>query len=368
MQETMQPTDKDYWKHIVTSNNLFGVDLFKTQAMENPSSNVIISPTAVYLLLSMLYNGAAQSSAAQLAAALKFPRPEEINPWNKQLLNYLTSDKPDHDVAIAFALWFGMGIRCHESFVKNCRDFYASAIYGVDFESLISNEQINCWAQTSTKDRIAEVVEPQKPLNGSKLALTTALYFSVPWQSGFEIKNTVEQKFLLVGGGSKMVPMMYQIGQLQYKDDENVQLVKLPFRNSPYYMQVILPRPGKTFGHCIEYLKAPNDCFASVPSDGLMLAMPRFEVEFKADLTRALTQLGIADAFVAGRADLSPIAPALNAAFIGHAAKLKVDEAGNAPPPGVAPMRQMLVDRPFLFSVVDGGTGQVLLTSAVLNP
>jgi serpin B len=133
-------------------------------------------------------------------------------------------------------------------------------------------------------------------------------------------------------------------------------------------MQVILPRPGKTFGHCIEYLKAPNDCFASVPSDGLMLAMPRFEVEFKADLTRALTQLGIADAFVAGRADLSPIAPALNAAFIGHAAKLKVDEAGNAPPPGVAPMRQMLVDRPFLFSVVDGGTGQVLLTSAVLNP
>lgn len=86
MQETMQPTDKDYWKHIVTSNNLFGVDLFKTQAMENPSSNVIISPTAVYLLLSMLYNGAAQSSAAQLAGALKFPRPEEINPWNKQLL------------------------------------------------------------------------------------------------------------------------------------------------------------------------------------------------------------------------------------------------------------------------------------------
>ena len=202
MQETMRPTDKDYWKHIVTSSNLFGVDLFKTQAMENPSSNVIISPTAVYLMLSLIYNGAAGSSAAQLAGALRFPQPEEINPWNKQLLNYLTSDKPEHEVAIAFALWFGKGLRCHEGFVKNCMDSYGSAIYGVDFDSLESNEQINYWAQTSTGEKIHAVVEAQKPLNGSSLAVTNVFSFYVPWQSGFDARNTSEMPFWLVGGGS----------------------------------------------------------------------------------------------------------------------------------------------------------------------
>lgn len=368
MQETMKPTDKDYWKHIVSSNNLFGVDLFKTQAMENPTSNVIISPTAVYLLLSMLYNGAGENTRAQLASALKFPRAEEINPWNKQLLNYLTSDKPDHDVAIGFCLWFSMGLLCHENFVKACRDFYAPTIYGVDFQSLLSNEQINSWAQTASREHISNVIEAERPLSGSQFGLTSVFYFSVPWQSGFDPRNTVEQKFLLVGGGQKMVRMMYQVGQLPYKEDENVQLVKLPYRNSPYYMQVILPKPGKTFGHCIDYLKAPNEAFAGASAEGLMLAMPKFEVEFRADLSKALSQLGISDAFTPGRAELSQIAPAVSTSFIGHAAKLKISEDGNPPPPGVAPIRQMQVDRPFLFSIVDGGTGQVLLTSALLNP
>jgi len=379
MQTTLLPSDKDYWKHIVTSNNQFGLNVLKTLAMASPSSNVVISPTSIFLTACMLYNGASGNTYSEFASALQLPKPSEINPWNRQLLNYLVMSKPDHEVSIASALWFGQGVRCHEDFVNSAVESYSASLYGVDFASPESVEQINFWAENATNGRIVKIVDPGEFSADSHFAITNAIYFFAQWQTKFKAELTKEEPFYLVGSGSKNVMMMNTSDSFVYKEDDNAQIIKLPYKQSPYYMQIVLPKVGRSFGHCIEYIKNPNLALTGATTSKVDLQLPRMEIAFDSSLSSVFTQLGMRDLF-SPSCDLSLITPNLQISFIKHAAKLTVDESGTevaavtvASGWGSAAGAQahpvsMIVNRPFLMAIADSGTGQVLFSGAILSP
>lgn len=379
MQQTLLPNDKDYWKHIVVSNNQFGVNILKNLAMASPTDNVVISPTSIFLTACLLYNGACGNTHAQMAQAMALPKPSEINPWNRQLLNYLVMDKPDHDVSIASALWFGNGVRCHEDFVNNAVESYSASLYGVDFGSAEAVEQINYWASNATRGHIENVVSASDFMPNTRFAISNAIYFSAKWQQAFDAAKTADAPFYMVGGGSKSVRMMSATGNFAYSEDDNAQMIKLPYKQSPYYMQIVLPRPGRSFGHCIEYIKNPNIVMAQSMSHKVDLHMPKISIEFGTGLQSCFAQLGITDLFN-DACDLSLITPELKVNLIKHLSKLVVDEQGTVAAAVTmaggwggaampeAPPKDMNVNRPFLMAIADSGTGQVLFSGAVLSP
>lgn len=378
MQQTLLPSDKDYWKHIVASNNQFGIDVLKTLAMARPTSNVVLSPTSIFLIACMLYNGAGGNTYSQIATALNLPKPTEINPWNRQLLNYLVMDKPDHEVSIASALWFGKGVLCHEDFVNNAVEAYSASLYGVDFASPEAIEQINYWAENATKGRITHVLNEADCDANTVFVISNAIYFFAKWETKFDSKNTKDSPFYMVGGGSKSVKMMSKVDSLAYREDDNAQMVKLPYKQSPYYMQLVLPKPGRSFGHCIEYIKNPNVVMNAVPKTSVALQMPRMDIEFGDSLNQAMSQLGMHNLFAAD-CDLSLITPGIRVSFVKHAAKLLVDESGTEAAAftaaggygSLAALQtsvSMTLDRPFLMAIADSGTGQVLFSGAILSP
>lgn len=380
MQTTLLPSDKDYWKHIVTSNNQFGLNVLKTLAMASPSSNVVISPTSIFLTACMLYNGAGGNTYSEFANTLQLPKPSEINPWNRQLLNYLVMSKPDHEVSIASALWFGQGVRCHEDFVNSAVESYSASLYGVDFASPESVEQINFWAENATNGKIPKIVDAGEFSPNSLFAITNAIYFFAQWQTKFKAELTREEPFYLVGSGSKNVMMMNVTDNFSYKEDENAQIIKLPYKQSPYFMQIVLPKLGRSFGHCIEYIKNPSIAMAGAATSKVDLKLPRMEISFDCSLNATLAQLGMRELF-SPICDLSLITPNLQVSLIKHAAKLTVDESGTEvaavtigiAAPGSAfgsqaPPIAMTVNRPFLMSIADSGTGQVLFSGAILQP
>ncbi|CAN5354944.1 serpin family protein [soil metagenome] len=380
MHTTLLPSDKDYWKHIVTSNNQFGLNVLKNLAMASPSSNVVISPTSIFLTACMLYNGAGGNTYSDFANTLQLPKPSEINPWNRQLLNYLVMSKPDHEVSIASALWFGQGVRCHENFVNSAVESYSASLYGVDFSSPESVEQINFWAENATNGKISKIVDFGEFSADSMFAISNAIYFFAQWQTKFKAELTKEEPFYLVGSGSKGVMMMNTTESFSYKEDENAQIIKLPYKQSPYFMQIVLPKVGRSFGHCIEYIKNPNSDAITYDNRSVNLKLPRMEIAFDCRLNTAFTQLGMNDLF-SQSCDLSLITPGLMVSFIKHAAKLTVDESGTevaavtlagmswgAAPGTAAQPIDMTVNRPFLMAIADSGTGQVLFSGAVLAP
>ena len=109
--------------------------------------------------------------------------------------------------------------------------------------------------------------------------------------------------------------------------------------------------------------------------------MPRFRLETEFDLIPALRRLGVSEAFGDG-ADFSGIteAEALQISAVAHKAYIDVDEQGTEAAAATAvimkvsaalrlpPPVTMVVDRPFLFAIVDTATGLPLFLGQVAQP
>ncbi len=364
----IDPSDKDYWKHIVQMNNGFGIELFKQVAMAKPQDNIFMSPTSIFLVLCMLYNGAAGETFMQISQTLKLPNPSEINPWNRQLINHLTSQAFGHKLLIASALWFNKGIFCHDQFVNNCIESYSASLYGIDFASPEAPAQINYWAANATQDLIQNLVSD---VRGQELLITNAVYFKGDWQNPFKSEKSAPEPFYPIGGQPYQVAMMHQTANFEYFESEAFQVIKLRYLNSPLFMQIVLPRPGFHFGHCLPALSNPTmpmiDC-------QINLSLPRFSMEFDFGLEQYFRNLGIINF-----SDFALICPGLKVSGITHTAKLKIDESGTEAAAATdlefyeissvrTPALQMKVDRPFLLNIVDGGSGQIIFSGAVVAP
>jgi serpin B len=120
------------------------------------------------------------------------------------------------------------------------------------------------------------------------------------------------------------------------------------------------------------------------PIEG-QLVLPRFKVEYDQVLNDVLVALGMGIAFDSNGADFSdmcPVPPLPNVyiAKVQHKTFLEVNEEGTeAAAASLVEMRtrgrriepepfQMIVDRPFVFAIVDEGTGSLLFVGSIVDP
>jgi serine protease inhibitor len=108
------------------------------------------------------------------------------------------------------------------------------------------------------------------------------------------------------------------------------------------------------------------------------LALPRFELRWKGELTGPLRNLGMVAAFTPGQADFRPMSPAVPwLKTVVHKTYIRVDEHGTeaAAISGGAMVTSarldqtvFRVDRPFAFTISDQQTGTILFLGAVTDP
>ena len=104
----------------------------------------------------------------------------------------------------------------------------------------------------------------------------------------------------------------------------------------------------------------------------LSFAMPKFTAEWKGDLTGILPEMGLEDAFDVAKADFSSLGDSPEGYYISqviHATKIEVNEKGTeaaaatvvaAESGAAAPPQEgvtLILDRPFLYGIVDLYTG-----------
>jgi serpin B len=175
--------------------------------------------------------------------------------------------------------------------------------------------------------------------------------------------------------------MMTQAGRFPCFEKDGLKAVSLPYGKRRFAMHVFLPPRGSSPAALLQSI-TPEGWEAWMgsfrPRQG-SVSLPRFKVEYAAELNEPLAALGMDAALDPARADFRGILDeGAHITQVRHRTFIEVNEEGTeaagATSVGVgvtsleAEPFLMVVDRPFLLAVRDGETGTLLFLGSIADP
>jgi len=379
---------------VAAGNNAFAAAAYALLAAQE-QGNLVYSPHSIRLALAMTYAGARGETAAQMAEVLRFDLADEalhaaFNALDQELASRNRVEPTRDDgierkvrLSIANSLWGQQGFTFVPEFLDTLAADYGAGMRLVDYVAATeaARRAINEWVAEQTNDRITDLIPEGVLSEMTRLVLTNAVYLDATWSSIFEKDATYDAPFFRLDGSEVTVPTMHQQSFFRYAAGEGWQAVELPYVGEELAMVLLVPDAGR-FPEVEGLLGAGllDEVVAGLAGVEVNLALPRFEFRFKASVADLLKAMGMPTAFDAGAADFSGMS-AEDRLFISdviHEAFIKVDEEGTEAAAATAviidltsapiEVMELSVDRPFLFSLYDRTTGQVLFLGRVLDP
>ncbi len=369
---------------LTSASSRFALKLYDRIRKGDTRKNTFVSPTSIMLALAMTYNGANGTTRQAMARALEIDGMslEEANRAFADLKSVLAPTDPKIQLKIANSLWSRKGFGIKPAFLERNKQYYGAEVASLDFGDSSAVQTINSWVSKNTEGKIDKIISEIR--DGDILFLINAIYFKGEWQNEFDKKKTKPDVFTLAGGEVKQLPMMSQSESYFYYKGKNFQSAALPYGKGSVSMYVFLPDEQTSLDQFEQDL-TPENWDGWMKSFGFRpghVTLPRFKVEWEANLNETLAGLGMAEAFD-GRADFSQIAEPVGGeriyiSEVMHKSFCEVNEEGTVaaaatsarmgvtsmpPPPFV-----IKVDRPFFFAIRDNKTGLILFMGSVRNP
>ncbi len=357
----------------------FAFDLFG--AVADGRQNTITAPLSMTVLLAMLLAGADGDTAAEIAKALHLSDRRDVRVG--ALLGKL-ADTDDVTLSVANSLWADPDTPFEPDYLTFLRHTFGATAEQGDLGSPATAEKIDAWAGKNTNGLIDGIAaDLGLPDPAAVLVLLNAVYFLGEWTTRFDARNTRPEPFTLPGASAVDVPTMHLTDEkFGYAQRDGYRMLRLPYgKHGRYGMEIMLPDDGATLTGLIASLDATGwraavDSLTEQTIDEV--ALPRFELRWKGELTDPLRRLGISAAFTPGTADFRPMSPAAPwLKTVVHKTYIRVDERGTeaAAVSGGAmatsarlDQRVFRVDRPFAFTISDQQTGAILFLGAVTDP
>ncbi len=369
----------------VAANTRFGFKLYSELRKGKAQANVLVSPASVAMALAMTYNGAGGTTREAMARALDVQGMslDDLDRASADLKRLLTTPDPGVQLEVANSLWARRGLPFSPRFMKRNEEFFGAQVSELDFSDPAAPGRINAWVSENTHGKIPTIVD--RIGSDSILFLINAIYFKGRWAAPFDKALTKNEPFHLCAGGQRPHPTMHRQGRYPYFAADGFQAIRLPYGGGTWSMLVFLPSESSSLAGFERGLTgAAWDSWmrAFVEEDG-EIALPRFKVEFAAELNDALKALGMGVAFDPRAADFKNMIQATENAFINqvrHKTYADVNEEGTeaaaATSVGVVltsarrprePFR-MIVDRPFFWAIRDERSGEVLFVGSIVDP
>lgn len=366
------------------ANNYFGFNILKELAEEDEGKNIFISPISMEMALLMTYNGAKGETAEEMADVLGISDLdlEQINEESQALMQILTKSSEDVTMSIANSLWGRKDITFKQEYLESTTNYYQAKVESVDFSKAGTVDLINGWIEDNTNDKIQKMLSELDPL--TVLVLVNAIYFKGTWEAEFDKDLTSEQDFTKGDGDTVTVDMMHQESDsYNYYEDEEVQLVELPYTDDETVMYVLLPKEGVTLDALGQDLDSAvwQEWTSGVESKEGTVELPKFKMEYGTkSLKNSLENLGMKLAFSA--ADFSLMSEQAQDWIIDdvlHKSFVDVNEEGTEAAAATAVIMletameddskfYFRADHPFLFAIADKESGAVLFVGVMQVP
>ncbi|OGU65200.1 MAG: hypothetical protein A3C56_10145 [Ignavibacteria bacterium RIFCSPHIGHO2_02_FULL_56_12] len=365
---------------LVKSAESFGLKIFRTISAAEPSANQFISPLSISMALGMALNGAGGETFDSMKACLELNgmSEEDINTTYKSLMELLPNLDPKVAVTVANSAWYRNTFTVEPAFFEALTTWFGARVEGLDFSSSTAAPTINGWVSDATNGRITEIVRNPIPAE-MVLYLINAVYFKGTWTTKFDPAKSYDGSFTLPNGSKKSVRYMTMNSEVLYGNVDGTQVLELPYSEEVYRMTLLLPPESMSIDAFVEALTATawNEYVNALASIDIVIAVPKFRMEYERTLNDDLKALGMSNAFDAATCDLTRINPTadLFISEVKHKSFVQVDEEGTEAAAatsigiGVTSAPQMVAfDRPFLFAIREARSGTILFIGKIVNP
>jgi serine protease inhibitor len=374
--ELSSPVDK-----ISEANNKVAFKFLNEMVNTHKNENVVISPLSLNTVLSLTQNGAAGKTKEEMLQSLEMKGLDDrmINESYQSVIAHYNSLK-SIEIKMGNSIWMNKGLQVREDFKSIGRNFYEAEISTVDFSKNSATETINKWISKQTAGNIKKIVDSFD--KNTAMALINTVYFKGKWSKSFNEKNTSKQKFTSSDNSVKEVDMMKEQLSVDYLKGEDFQAIRLPYEDSNFGMYIFLPDKEKSIDNILGDMSFDNwnRWMNKFTRKEAQVHLPKFKIEFEAELNEMLETFGMGSAFT-DEADFTKISDkhSLYIDLVKQKCYIDVDEAGTeAAAVTVVTMKEtsaaidkpidFKADRPFIYAIADKKTGMLLFIGKVEKP
>ena len=347
----------------------FGVELVKNSIANG--ENLLISPLSVICALAMTANGAREETLAQMEDVFGLSV-EELNAYLRQYVASLPQGE-NYSLRVANSIWVNDHARFtpRQEFLQTNADYFGADIYTLPFNSAALGA-INSWVNDKTEGMIPTILDQIPP--EALMYLVNALAFEAKWRTEYNDYQVHERTFTKEDGTEQTVELMYSMENLYLENENATGFIKY-YEDRSYAFVGLLPKGGVSIEELIASLSGEelyallNDAQATMVN----VAIPKFETEYSVELTSVLETMGMVNAVDEDLADFSGlgtstegnlfISRVLHKTFISvgeqgtKAGAATVVEICDATSAGPTEMKEVHLDRPFVYLLIDCESG-----------
>ena len=332
----------------------FQLNIFNEINTSNVGKNIMVSPLSIYHILSLTANGALNNTLNEMLKALNEKDLKSMNSVNIKLnsdIQKLTTVELANAVFTKF--------KPEAEFIKMINQYKA------EINTLESVDQVNKWCKEKTHNKIPKILDSLTP--NDLMVLINAIYFKGKWVKSFNKRNTRKNLFLNFNKTPIELFFMNTTNDYMYFEDKEVQALSMNYKNDNLEALILLPKHQIDINNYISNLTSQKYqiIISKLSKNKVILSMPKFVINFEAELTHYFNSLGMVEAFT-DQADFSTMSKSnkLKISKIVHKTFIEVDEEGTEAAAVTAVVMtkkalvvkpkkeiEMNVDHPFLFII-----------------
>ncbi|MBE6701746.1 MAG: DUF2961 domain-containing protein [Ruminococcaceae bacterium] len=362
------PVENDFPIAISQENAVSDMAFDLLHLLHNGDENILISPLSVSMALGITASGCDNDSKIQFENFLG--RGFTLDKMNEFYQSYIEKidNTEENEVDIANSLWIrgnSSAINVNEDFLNKAEEIFDAEVFTSPFDKT-TVDAINNWVNDKTDSMIKEIIDEIG--KDAVMYIINALAFDAEWESPYT--NTRDNfRFVNANGEGEYVTVMHS-KENYYLEGENCTGFIKDYKGGEYSFVVLLPNFDTNISDFVNELN--GDTFRTILSNAqnitVKTSLPKFTFEYTTSLVKPLKQLGVSDPFSPQKADFSKLGVSewgnLYISEVLHKTFIEVAEKGTraaavtsveieAESTYIEDMKEVIVNRPFVFAIVD---------------
>ncbi len=356
----------------------FSEKLFTACAGISEQKNLVLSPLSVIYALTLVSNGAADTTLEAFESLNGGIPVGEMNEYLYEYTKKLESTA-ESTVNTANSAWANASVfEMNEDFITVAEKYYNALAESVDFADKATTERINRWVSDNTDGMIPEAVDELNPY--AAMILLNTVLFNGKWEEPYEEYDIRDGIFTNSDGSEAEVEYMDSTEYTYFEVDGGVGFSK-DYKDGYSFVGILPDEDVGIDNFAAELDLAEINRAMNSHTEKVYVSLPKFEYENELPLTEILSDMGLSEAF-GGDANLRGLGTGAGNPYISEVlqkAKIITDENGtkaaamtevmvmltSAGPS--APPKVIELNRPFFYMIVENETSIPLFMGTVYN-